>query len=149
MALNMHKKYTEAKVREWPVPAGTQAGTVVLHPLSNQVGITLTARGDSVVSEDLAGGVVITGLKNGGVGNKTNSASVAVDGSWRLAVEGAVAGDTNPATGTAGTPAGTPVYRTTATGAITLTAAAGTKIGVVDDSVIVGTTTAVLIGAVL
>lgn len=148
MALNMYKKYTESKTREWPVAAGTQAGTVVLHPVSNQVGVTLTARGDSTVSAGTPG---VTGgtVPNGGAGNKANSATVAVDGSWLLTVATVVNGDTNPATGTAGTAAGTAVYRTTATGAYTLVSTGGVKIGVIDDGVIVGGVAPVLIGEVL
>ena len=148
MATNMYKKYTESKVREWPVPAGTQAGTVVLHPISNQVGVTLTARGDATRAAGIPG---VTGgtIPNGGVGNKANSATVAVDGSWLLTVATVVNGDTNPASGSAGTPAGTAVYRTTATGAYTLASAGGVKIGVIDDGVIVGGVAPVLIGEVL
>lgn len=148
MATNMFKKYTESKCREWPVAAGTQAGTVVIHPISSQVGVTLTARGDSTVPINIPG---VTGgtVSNGGVGNKANSATVAVDGSWLLAVATVVNGDTNPATGTAGTPVGTAVYRTTATGAYTLVDTAGVQIGVIDDGVIVGGVAPVLIGAVL
>lgn len=148
MATNMYKKYTESKCREWPVPAGTQAGTVVLHPISNQVGVTLTARGDSTTAANIPG---VTGgtIPNGGAGNKANSATVAVDGSWLLTVATVVNGDTNPETGTAGTPSGTAVYRTTATGAYTLSSTGGTQIGVIDDGVIVGGVAPVLIGEVL
>ena len=148
MATNMYKKYTESKVREWPVPAGTQAGTVVLHPISNQVGVTLTARGDSTTAAAIPG---VTGgtIPNGGVGNKANSATVAVDGSWLLPVATVVNGDSNPASGSDGTPAGTAVYRTTATGAYTLASAGSVKIGVIDDGVIVGGVAPVLIGEVL
>lgn len=147
MATNMFKKYTESLCREWPVPVGTQAGEVVLHPVSNQVGITLTARGDSTRSANIPG---VTGgtIPNGGAGNKANSATVAVDGSWLLTVPGTTAGDTNPATGTDGTAAGTKVYRTSA-GALTLTEGSNTLVGVIDDGVIVGTVAPVLIGAVL
>ena len=148
MATNMYKKYTESKVREWPVPVGTQAGTVVLHPISNQVRVTLTARGDATRAAGIPG---VTGgtIPNGGVGNKANSATVAIDGSWLLTVATVVNGDTNPASGSAGTPAGTAVYRTTATGAYTLASAGGVKIGVIDDGVIVGGVAPVLIGEVL
>lgn len=147
MATNMYKKYTESKCREWPVAAGTQAGTVVIHPISEQVGVTLTARGDSTVTAGIPG---VTGgtVPNGGAGNKSNSATVAVDGSWLLAVATVVNGDTNPETGTAGTAAGTAVYRTTA-GALTLTEGTNTPVGVIDDGVIVGGVAPVLIGAVL
>lgn len=146
MATNMYKKYTEGKVREWPVPSGTQAGTVVLHPISNQVGITLTARGDATRPAGIPG---VTGgtIPNGGVGNKANSATVATDGSWLLTVDTAVNGDTNPETGSAGTPAGTAVYRLNASpNTITLASSSATKIGVIDDGVIVGGVAPVLIG---
>lgn len=146
MATNMFKKYTESKCREWPVPAGTQAGTVVIHPVSDQVGVTLTARGDSTTAINIPG--IIGGtIANGGAGNKANSATVAVDGSWLLAVAGVTNGDTNPATGTAGTPAGTAIFRVAADGTYAL--AGDAQIGVVDDGVIVGGVVPVLIGEVL
>lgn len=147
MASNMFKKYTESKTREWPVPAGTQAGTLVIHPVSGQVGVTLTARGDSTAPAGIPG---VTGgtVPNGGAGNKANSATVAVDGSWLFEITGATDGDTNPETGTAGTAEGTKVYRTTA-GALTLTEGSNTLVGVIDDGVIVKKVAPVLIGAVL
>jgi hypothetical protein len=146
MATNMYKKYTESKTREWPVPSGTLPGTVVLHPISNQVGITLTARGDVTGPASIPG--VTGGTVNiGGAGNKSNSATVAVDGSWILSVVGVTSGDTNPASGSAGTAAGTAVYRVTADGTYSLTSSGGVKIGVIDDGVIVGTKTPVLLGA--
>lgn len=146
MALNMYKKYTESKCREWPVPAGTQAGTVVIHPVSDQIGVTLTARGDSTTAAGIPG---VTGgtIPNGGAGNKANSATVAVDGSWLLEVDGVTDGDTNPETGTAGTAAGTAVFRVDADGSYALTG--DVQIGVVDDGVIVNGIAPVLIGAVL
>lgn len=147
MATNMFKKYTESKCREWPVASGTQAGTLVLHPVSDQVGVTLTARGDSTTAANIPG---VTGgtIPNGGAGNKSNSATVAVDGSWLFNVPGTTNGDTNPATGTAGTAAGTKVYRTSA-GALTLTEGSNKLIGVIDDGVIVNNVAPILIGAVL
>jgi len=145
MATNMYKKYTEGKTREWPVASGTLPGTVVLHPISNQVGITLTARGDATGPANIVG--VTGGTVNiGGAGNKANTATVAVDGSWILTVVGVTAGDTNAASG-GGTASGTPVYRVTADGTYSLTSSGGVKIGVVDDGVIVGTKTPVLLGA--
>ena len=141
----MFKKYTESKCREWPVPSGTQAGTVVLHPVSNQVGITLTARGDATRAAGIPG---VTGgtIPNGGVGNKSNSATVAVDGTWLLEVATVTDGDTNPASGSDGTPAGTAVYRVTADGTYSLSSTSAVKIGVIDDGVIVDGVAPVLIG---
>jgi hypothetical protein len=146
MSLNMYKKYTESLTREWVVPTGTQAGTVVLHANSNQVGVTLTARGDSTVSAGIPG---VTGgtVPNGGVGNKPTAATVAVDGSWLLPVSGTTNGETVAGTGTA---AGTTVYRLTAgPNTLSLTATGGVAIGVIDDGAIVGNVAPVLIGAVL
>lgn len=147
MATNMFKKYTESLCREWPVPSGTQAGTLVVHPVSGQIGVTLTARGDSTTAANIPG---VTGgtIPNGGAGNKANSATVAVDGSWLFEVPGTTNGDTNPETGSAGTPEGTKVYRTSA-GALTLTAGSNTLVGVIDDGVIVSNVAPILIGAVL
>lgn len=145
MATNMYKKYTESKTREWEVPSGTQAGTIVLHDVSNQVGITLTARGDSTASAGIPG---VTGgtIPNGGVGNKPDCATVAVDGSWLLDVDGVTDGETN-GSGQTGTAAGTAVYRLNASpNTITLTATSATKIGVIDDGAIVGGVAPVLIG---
>lgn len=146
MATNMYKKYTESLTREWVVPTGTQAGTVVLHANSNQVGVTLTARGDSTVAAGIPG---VTGgtVPNGGVGNKPTAATVAVDGSWLLPVSGSANGETVAGTGTA---AGTPVYRLTASpNTLSLTATGGVQIGVIDDGAIIGNVAPVLIGAVL
>jgi len=143
MATNMYKKYDEKKTRRWPVASGTQAGQVVVHANSNQIGITLTARGDSTAAANIPG---VTGgtVPNGGKSMKANEATVAVDGSWILDVAGVTAGDTTAASG-GGTAAGTAVYMTSG-GAYNLTASGNTKIGYVDAGVIVGTKTPVLLG---
>jgi hypothetical protein len=143
MATNMYKRYDSKKTRRWPVASGTQPGTVVIHPVSNQIGITLTARGDSTIAANIPG---VTGgtVPNGGKSMKANEATVAVDGSWILDVAGVAAGDTTAASG-GGTPAGTAVYVTSG-GAYTLTSTSNTKIGLVDAGVIVGTKTPVLLG---
>ena len=147
MATNMFKTYTESKTREWAVPAGTKSGDMVVHAISGQVGVALTSRGDSTIAANIPG---VTGgtIPNGGVGNKSNSATVAVDGTWLFNVPGTTDGDTNPETGTAGTAAGTKVYRTSA-GALTLTESTNTLVGVIDDGVIVNKVAPILIGAVL
>lgn len=150
MANNMHKKYTESLTREWIVPANTQAGAAVVNAASpTMVGVTLTARGDSVASRTL-GGATISGLPNGGIGNRPGGAVVAVDGSWRLPVTGVTAGDTGA--GGAGTDEGTKVYAVVAAGVVTsltLTVGTNTFFGVIDDGVIVGTTAPIKIGVVL
>lgn len=147
MATNMYKKYTESKTREWAVPTGTQAGTVVINAQSGEVGVTLTARGDSTGPAGIPG---VTGgtVPNGGIGNRPGGAVVAVDGSYLLTVSGVTNGDTGA--GGAGTDEGTEVYRLNASpNTISLTATAGTLIGVIDDGVIVGGVAPVKIGAVL
>lgn len=155
MATNMYKKYTESKTREWDVvasqlPASANAvapGVVIKHIISGEIGITLTGSGAYTASAGIPG---VTGgtIPAGGVGNKPNGAVVAVDGSWLLSVTGVTAGDTTLPTGAPGrgTPSGTVVYQHNTTGAISLTATSATRIGVVDDGVIVGIVTPVKIG---
>lgn len=146
MAANMYKKYTASKTREWPVASGTQAGQVVIHPVSNQVGITLTARGDSAVTQTFVPFINGGTYANGGKSNKPNAATVAIDGSWLLNVAGVTAGDTNAASG-GGTPSGTAVYMTSG-GTYTLTSTSNTLIGLVDDGVITSNgNTPVILGA--
>lgn len=155
MATNMYKAYDKNKTREWDVvasqlpAAGTPVpgGTVIKHVLSGQIGITLTASGASTRAAGIPG---VTGgtVPNGGVGNKANAATVAVDGSWILLVPGVTAGDTTLPSGASGrgTPSGTPVFQNNTTGALSIVATGATRIGVVDDGVIVGTGTPVKIG---
>ena len=156
MATNMYKKYTESKTREWDVvafqlPVATtpvQAGVVIKNSLSGEIGVTLTASGAATRALGMPG---VTGgtVPNGGVGNKPNGAVVAVDGTWLLTVAGVTNGDTTLPTGAPGrgTPSGTVVYQHNTTGALSLTATSATRIGVVDDGVIVGGVVPVKIGA--
>lgn len=156
MATNMFKKYTESKTREWDakayrLPASTDPvgpGVVLINSLSGEVGITLTGTGDYKVNQSLPDGATLTGLPAGGKGNKPNGAVVAVDGSWLLAVTGATNGDTTLPSGAPGrgTPSGTVVYRHNTSGDITLTDTSATRIGVIDDGVIVGGVAPVKIG---
>lgn len=155
MATNMYKKYTESKTREWDVVASqlpaavtpVAPGVVIKHIVSGEIGITLTGSGAYMASAAIPG---VTGgtIPAGGIGNKPNGAVVAVDGSWLLDVTGVTAGDTTLPSGATGrgTPSGTVVYQHNTTGAISLTATTATRIGVVDDGVIVGTITPVKIG---
>ena len=145
MALNMFKKYSENLTREWKVASGTLAGALVVDANSGQVGVTLTARGDTTATKTLPDGSSIT-YAIGGAGNKPNCATVAVDGTWLFPVTGVTAGDTNAATG-GGTARGTKVYRVAADGTLTLTATSNTLVGIVDDGYIVGTSTPFQIGA--
>ena len=152
MATNMYKKYDESKTREWDVVASqlpasanpVPAGTVIKNINSGQIGITLTASGGSTRAAGIPG---VTGgtQPNGGVGNQAGTAVVAVDGSWLLSVAGVTAGATVPSAA-AGTNEGTIVYQHNTTGAITLTSSTATRIGVVDDGVIIGLITPVKIG---
>lgn len=143
MATNMFKKYTEAKTREWEVPAGTQAGDLVVHGESGQVGVALTARGDSTAPAGIPG---VTGgtIPNGGVGNKPTAATVAVDGSWIFEIDGADDGETVAGDGTA---AGTEVFQGSDANTVALTGTV--SVGVIDDGAIIGGRGPILIGAVL
>lgn len=112
----------EFQTREWPVPSGTLAGTAVISA-GNEPGVTITNRGDTVLSKNI--GPIAISFPGGGVGNRSDSATVATGGSWSGAV-----------TGADGTQAkGTPVYAVVSAGAITsltLTSTSNTKFGVVD-----------------
>jgi hypothetical protein len=142
MATNLYKKYTESLTEEWVVPTGTGSGVLVINAQSSRPGVTLTARGDHTRSYTLPGGEVISGIQDGGVGNKNTAAVVAVDGAWLFPVTGAVAGETVAG---AGTPQGTKVYRTSG-GTLTLTATGNALIGEVADGRIIGTTTPIWVG---
>lgn len=152
MATNMYKAYDKSKTREWDVvasqlPASANAvpgGTVIKNILSGQIGVTLAASGGSTRPAGIPG---VTGgtVANSGVGYQAGTAVVAVDGSWLLSVAGVTAGATVPDSA-AGTNAGTPVFQHNTTGAISTTATGGTRIGVVDDGVIIGLITPVKIG---
>src|SRR5690606_27995468 len=115
MATNMYKEYTRSKTREWNVGESVQPGTLVI--VNDQVGVTLTASGGTTATTNLPGGGSWT-HDIGGVGNKTNAATVATDGTWLFEVAGVSDGETVGGTGTA---KGTKVYYITATGALTLT----------------------------
>lgn len=118
MALNKIFASTERLHRERPVPTGTQPGTPLL--VNGKPVVTLTARGDATRTETLADGTVVT-YANGGVGNLPGSASVAVDGTWEFAVNGA----------TTGTLSDVEVFITGA-GALTLTSSGNTHYGWTD-----------------
>jgi len=155
MAENMYKKYTEGKTREWDVvasrlPVSTDpvpAGTLIKHVVSGEIGVTLTASGNSTRSAGIPG---VTGgtVPNPGVGNKSNGAVVATDGTWLFEVAGVDDGDTTLPSGATGrgTPSGTAVYQHNTSGDLTLTSTSATKVGVIDDGVIVDGVAPVLIG---
>lgn len=123
MALNQVQEYDHNKTRQWVVPAGTLSGAAVIS-ISNEPGVTLTTRGDAVVTKTLADGSVIT-RPNVAPGVRADSAVVAVDGSWAFPVVGA----------SVTTPKNTLVYAVVAAGAVTsltLTVGTNTKFGVTD-----------------
>lgn len=111
--------YTQSKTRERPVPSGTAKGTAIAS--GSEVFVTITPRGDATKTATLGGVYSIT-YPNGAVGQRTDSATVAFDGSWAGPVVGA----------TSETVAGTPVY-IDSTGALTLTATDNTAFGVTDN----------------
>lgn len=123
MATNQVYQYTKGETREWPVPSGTLPGAAVLSA-SNQPGVCLTGRGDNTVTKTRADGTVIT-RPNGAPGQRSDSATVATDGSWAFPVTGA----------TGATAKNTLVYAVVSSGAVTsltLTAGSNVKFGVVD-----------------
>ena len=148
MATNVYRTFTPAKTEEWEVPAGTLAGEVVIQNVDGRPGVTLTARGDVTTAVTLPNGLTVSNYPIGGVGNKPDAATVATDGDFLLTVVGATAGETVGSTST-GTPAGTAVYAVVAAGevtSVTLTSSGNTKIGVIADGNIIGTTAPVSIG---
>lgn len=120
MTKNMVFKYTEQKVRERPVPAGTVAGAPLL--INTRPAVALTTRGDVDVVTAF-GGVTITQKANAlGSGNLDNSASVAFDGTFEFT------GVTGITTSTGQDVA---VYITSG-GALTTTATSNTLFGYTD-----------------
>lgn len=112
--------YNPRNTRSWQVPAGTLEGTALVSS-SNQPAVTLTPRGDSTASTSLGGAYTIT-YNNGPVGQRSDSATVATDGTWAGPVTGA----------TSTTAEGTLVYYAPADGSLTLTATGNVQFGVVD-----------------
>ena len=126
-------QYDRNKTREWPVPSGTLEGTAVLSA-SNQPGVTLTPRGDATRTKSLAGMPYVITYPAAPIGVRTDSAIVAVDGSWLGPIVGA----------TTGTPRNTLVY-IDVTGALTLTSTSNTKFGVTDSYSGKGTASATVV----
>jgi hypothetical protein len=132
MALNIVIAPSPDKIREYPVPATTVAGTPLI--VAGKPAVTLTARGDVTGSVSTGSGTLTRPI--GGIGNKSDSATVAFDGVALFPVVGA----------TSATVKGTAVYITSA-GALTLTEATNTPYGVVYDPNPSAAATAVEIGA--
>lgn len=147
MADNIFRKYPGFRNEEWEVPADTEAGEVVINNTDGRPGVTLTARGDVTGSQTI-GDITISGFGLSAT-NKSNAATVGVEGyDFLHAVTGVSAGET-VGSGATGTAQGTAVYAVVSSGAVTsltLTASGNTKIGVVADGRIIGTTTPISIG---
>ena len=119
MAMNMIFPYNRERTRERQVPTGTLAGTALL--INLRPCVSITSRGDATVSKTLADGTVI--IRNVGMSTGTafDSATVAFDGTWELAI---AAIPTNTATDT-------PVF-ITAGNVLTLTSTGNTAFGFTD-----------------
>lgn len=140
MATNQIRQYSREKTTEWLVPAGTLAGAPVVD-INNVPGVALTDRAGQFKSFTLADGSTVT-RPTTAVGQAAGSSTVAIDGTWRLAVTGV----------SAATPKNTLVYAVVAAGAVTsltLTASGNSLFGKVDNPLGQATAarTAVKIGA--
>lgn len=125
MALNLVYRGDPRKNRERVVPEGTVSGDPLL--LDDGPAVALTSRGDATKSFTTPQGYTLSGVESGGVGNATDSATVAFDGTYEF--EGVVSSGTTPAPTT--TAQSTAVY-ITAAGALTLTATDNDLFGHVD-----------------
>lgn len=146
MATNVFRHWSKSE--HWEVASTVRAGDVVINNVDSRIGVALTSPGAATESVTGPDGLTVSNYPVGGVGNKVNSAEVALDGDFLLTVVGATAGET-VGTGQTGTPQGTKVYGVVSGGAFTgytLTAGTNTAIGVVADGRIVGTVTPVSIG---
>jgi hypothetical protein len=125
MALNKIWAYTQEKVRERPVAANTQPGTPHLQGSAGfyRPAVALTARGDATrTTTNIGNGVTSITYTVGGVGNASDSASVAFDGGYEFQVAGALTS----------TGQDVPVYITSATGTLTLTVGSNILFGFTD-----------------
>ncbi len=114
--------YNQEKTREWQVPAGTPQGAAIVSA-SNQPAVTLTPRGDSTATITLGSAYTLT-YPNGAPGQRSDSATVATDGSWSGAVVDA----------TSATLSGELVYlNTDGTLSLASTGAGAVKYGVTDN----------------
>lgn len=121
MATNLIYLGSPEKNREREVGADVLPGTPVI--VDGKPAVTLTASGGTdAASINVPGGYTISGGPGiGGVGNRTNYATVAYDGTYEFTVAGVT---TSTATGVA-------VYRTTA-GGLTLTEGTNVLFGQTD-----------------
>ena len=125
MALNLVYRGDPRNNRERVVPSGTVSGDPLL--IGTKPAVALTSRADATASFTTPQGYTLSGVPSGGVGNATDSATVAFDGTYEF--DGVVS------TGTTAVPTSTAqdtaVYITSA-GALTLVATDNTLFGYVD-----------------
>lgn len=149
MATNVFRKLPGFRNEQWEVPAGTLAGAVVINNVDGRPGLALTSIAGANSVQTLGGTTITTTGGAGGIGNAPGAAVVGVEGyDALLTVTGVTAGET-VGTGATGTPQGTAVYAVVAAGAVTsltLTSSGNTKIGVIADGNIIGTSAPVSIG---
>jgi hypothetical protein len=125
MALNHVYRGDPRNNRERVVPEGTVSGDPLL--LDDGPAVALTSRGDATKSFTTPQGYTLSGVESGGVGNATDSATVAFDGTYEF--DGVVSTGTTPVPTT--TAQSTAVYITSA-GALTLVATDNDLFGHVD-----------------
>lgn len=113
MALNLVYRGDPRKNRERVVPSGTVSGDPLL--LDDGPAVALTSRADATTSFTTPQGYTLSGVPSGGVGNATDSATVAFDGTYEFS--GVVSTGTTPVP--TSTAQSTAVYITSA-GALTL-----------------------------
>jgi hypothetical protein len=116
MALNLVYRGDPRKNRERVVPEGTVSGDPLL--LDDGPAVALTSRSDATKSFTTPQGYTLSGVPSGGVGNATNSATVAFDGTYEFS--GVVSTGETPAP--TSTPQSTAVYITEG-GTLTLASA--------------------------
>lgn len=87
MALNLVYLGDPRNNREREVGADVQPGTPVLVD-TDRPAVTLTASGGSTKSFTTPQGYTLSGVPNGGVGNREDYATVAVDGTYEFEVTG-------------------------------------------------------------
>jgi hypothetical protein len=122
MATNQIFAPTPELIRDRAVAANTQPGTPVL--VGARPAVTITASGGAYRVQTTGLPTNITSLTylNGGVGNATDHASVAFDGTWNLAVTGATTTTANDVE----------IFRVTADGTLTVTSGSTTHFGWTD-----------------
>lgn len=125
MALNLVYRGDPRNNRERVVPSGTVSGDPLL--IGTRPAVALTSRGDATTSFTTPQGYTLSGVESGGVGNATDSATVAFDGTYEF--DGVVSTGVTPAP--TSTAQDTAVYITSGL-ALTLESSGNTLYGYVD-----------------